>query len=380
VRVLAVVDSLTLGGAESLLATLARAASPAGLDLQVVTIGSPRDQRSLLLPMLRDAGLEPRFLSIPRLADPRAIPRLALAIRASGCDVVHAHLEYAATLVPPAARLVGRQAVCTFHHMAQPLPGKEAVKERLAVAVANRSRGVIFVSDASLGSFAARYRRNDATWVVVRNGVDLERFRPEPAALPAELAVPPGVPVATIVAALRAPKGHRTVIDAWPLVREQVPEARLLLVGSGGEEPGLRRRAAVLGLGDAVVFAGIRTDVDVLLRASELALLPSESEALPTSLMEAAACGKPVVATAVGGVPEVVRAGETGVLVAPGDVGAFARAIVDLLTQPSRRDAMGTAARRLAEERFDMHTWVGLLGRVYRGAARGVPAVTALAA
>lgn len=369
-RVLAVVDSITLGGAEALLATLAGAAPQAGLELDVVSVGPPHPDRSQLASVLRAAGIEPRYLSIPRLAHPNAIPALARAIRASRCDVVHAHLEYAATLVPPAARIVARPAVCTFHHIAAPLARRDAVKERLAVEVASRSRGVIFVSEASRRSFAERYG-DRSRWMVVHNGVDLARFRPEAASMPTDLGVPDGAPVATMVAALRPGKGHVAAIEAWSSVTASCPSARLLLVGSGPLEPALRARASALGVADSIVFAGLRSDVDLILRASSVVVLPSESEALPTSLMEAAACGRPVVATPVGGVGEVVSDGSTGLLVPVGDRRALAEALGGLLVRDARWHGMGAAARRIAEERFDRVAWARRLAVVYAEAVAG---------
>jgi glycosyltransferase involved in cell wall biosynthesis len=326
-----------------------------------------------MLSMLERSGLKPSFLSIPRLVSPKAIPVLARTIRNSGCDVVHAHLEYAATLAPAAARLVGRPAVCTFHHIPHRLPVKEAVKERLAVTIASRSQAMIFVSSASMQAFAARYRSNPTSWICIHNGVDLSRFNPAPASFPPELGISEGSAVATLVAAMRGGKGHEAALAIWPSVVAQVPGARLLFIGSGPEEADLRRRADAAGMGDAVVFAGTRADVSRLIRASSLVLLPSESEALPTALIEAAACGRAAVATAVGGVPEVVSHGQTGLLVPVGDVRALSAAIVALLSDRERRVTMGTAARVLAEERFDMYRWARKLRSVYDGVVGGRP-------
>lgn len=382
-RVLAVLDSLSFGGAENLVTTLAAVGPQVGLEVDVLSLAPPTPERSAWLPVLRRAGLEPRFLGLRRLAQPDAVPLLARAIRAARCDVVHAHLEYSATLAPPAAALAGRRAVCTFHHTPGPLRGREAARERLAVVVANRSRGVIFVSAASRAGFAARYHSRPDRWAVLRNGVDLDRYRPAPAAAPAappaDLAIPAGAPVVTVVAALRPPKGHAVALAAWPAVLAAVPEARLLLVGSGPQEAALRAQARSLAIADRVVFAGLRGDVPQLLAASTLALLPTWTEALPTALAEAAAAGVPAVASAVGGVPEVVADGSSGLLVPPGDPAALAAAVTRLLCDDGRRAAMGQAARALAERRFDAVRWATRLRAGYAAAAAGRPAGPALA-
>jgi glycosyltransferase involved in cell wall biosynthesis len=369
-RVLMVIDSLRLGGAERVLATLSATAPAAGFRFEVAVLSAPGSHRSVMEPVLADAGVPIHYLSIGRLTDPRALPRLAGAIRASGCEVVHAHLEDSATLVPPAARIVGRRTVCSFHHVVVPLARREEVKERLAVAVANRSGGVVFVSRSSLESFALAYGGPRANWSVVENGVDLDRFTPEPATMPAELAVPAGAPVVTLVAALRRRKGHAVALAAWPAVLDSFPDAHLLMVGDGSEQEALRARAQGLGVGHRVIFAGTRTDVAQLIRASTLVVLPSEHEALPTTLIEAAACGRPVVATDVDGVPEVVMDGETGLLVAPGDEFALAQAVTALLGDEPRRLRMGARARALAQERFDARRWAERLYEIYERVAR----------
>jgi len=368
-KVLMVIDALHLGGAERVLATLSRVSEQAGFRFVVDVLAAPGSRRSMMQPVLEAAGVPIEYLSIRRLADPRALPRLVAAIRSSQCDLVHAHLEYAATLVPLAARIAGRPAVCTFHHTAVPLGRREAAKERLAVAAANRSANVIFVSEASRASFADVYGGARANWVVIENGVDLDHFTPERAQLPPELGIPQGAPVVSIVGALRWRKGHHVALDAWPAVLERVPDATLLIVGEGPEEHALRAKALELGLSERVVFAGMRTDVAELMRASTLLALPSQHEALPTTLIEAAACGRAVIATDVDGVPEVVADGSTGLLVPFGDAHALARATLELLEDGERRAQMEREARALALARFDDRRWARRLYAAYERAA-----------
>lgn len=371
-NVLVLIDSLTLGGAENVLATLARAAPAVGIRLQVTSLEAPRGERATLLAALERAGLRPRFLGIPRLAHPAAVPRVAAAVRDSGCDVVHAHLEYAAVLAPIAARMCGRRAVATLHHVPGRLPRREALKERLAVSAATRGGGLICVSRASLDAFADRYRSRPGAWTVVHNGVDLSLFDPAPAPPPADLSLPAGAPLVAFVAAMRGRKGHACALHAWRRLADSRPDARLLLVGSGAEEPALRALARRLGLDGSVRFTGYRDDVARLMRASTLVLLPSQIEALPTTLIEAAACGRAVVASDVGGVPEVVTHGRSGLLVPPDDPDRLAGAVRALLDDGPRREAMGRAAREIAERRFDMHLWARRLRRVYERVAAGV--------
>lgn len=375
-RVLTVVDAFRLGGAETLIAQLGRVAAQSGLDLQVLSILDRGPDRSALEPLLREVGLEPQYLGVRRTLDPTAVPRLVSFIRRSGADVVHAHLEMAMTLALPAAALAGRPGVGTFHHVHRPLSGRAAARERLAVEVATRSKAAIFVSQASLTSFADRYRpgrRVPKSWTVVHNGIDLDYFSPATEAspqLPADLALSgSGYRVVTLLAALRDFKGITHAVRAWPAVLARVPEARLLLVGSGSEEASLRAQVADLGLTESVVFAGMRSDIPEILRASEVVLLPSiYGENLPTVLMEAGGCGRPVVASDVGGISDIVADRETGLLVRPGDAAGIADAVVRLLEDRDLAEAMGRAGRQRMERLFDAHGWVANLRRVYETA------------
>ena len=382
-RVLTVVDAFRLGGAETLIAQLGRVAAEADLDLQVLSILDRGPDRSALEPLLREVGLEPQYLGVRRTLDPTAVPRLVSFIRRSGADVVHAHLEMAMTLALPAATLAGRPGVGTFHHVHRPLSGRAALRERLAVEVATRSKAAIFVSQASLTSFADRSRpgrRVPKSWTVVHNGIDLDYFSPATEAspsLPADLGLSDPAPsggyrVVTVLAALRDFKGITHAVRAWPDVLARVPEARLLLVGSGSEEASLRSQVADLGLTETVLFAGMRSDIPEILRASEVVLLPSiYGENLPTVLMEAGGCGRPVVASDVGGISDIVADRETGLLVRPGDAAGIADAVVRLLGDRVLAEAMGGAGRQRMERLFDAHGWAANLRRVYATAMGG---------
>jgi len=372
VKVLVVIDSLSFGGAENVLVTLAAEAPRLGLELDLVSLAPPTRGRAIWLTRLQAAGFEPRFLDVERLTQRDAVPRLTQVVRSSGCDVVHAHLETASTLAPVAARIAHRPALCTLHHVPGPLTGRDALRERLAVAVASRSAGLLLVSQASYDGFAARYPRSHRPdrWRVVRNGVDVHRFQPlaeeDRAGLPLDLGVPAGAPTVALVGHMRPGKGHEVAVRAWPEVLRSTPEARLLLIGNGPLEQSLRALAEELGVADRVVFAGARDDVQVLLPRTDLVVLPTRTEALPTVLMEAAASGVASVATAVGGVPEVVVDGETGWLVDEAAPAAFAEALRAALPDPAETRRRGRAARIRAESHFGSAAWAERLAACYR--------------
>ena len=373
-RILTLIDAFKLGGAETLVASLARVGAQAGIDLDVLSLHPSTPERSTLEPLLREAGLQPRYLNVRRTTDLAGMGSLVKAIKASGADVVHAHLEMAITLGVPAAALAGVPAVCTFHHVHRPLAGRAGGRERLAVSMASRSKQTIFVSEASRRSFVAKYRRNGVTpanWTVLHNGIDLDQFAPPAvgttAELPADLRG--SGPVVTVLAALRDFKGIENAVRAWPAVLAEHPDARLLLVGSGDQEAILRAYVQNLDLTGSVVFTGMRSDVTEILRGSDIVALPStHGENLPTVLMEAGACGRPVVASRIGGIPDIVDDGRTGLLVPAGNPTELAVSLNSLLDDPARRARMGAAARIRIEERFDNHLWAANLAELYRRA------------
>jgi glycosyltransferase involved in cell wall biosynthesis len=380
-KVLAVIDGLALGGAENLLSTLGRVGPRHDLHISVLSLGHDTGSTATWLDVLHQAGLSVEFLGLTRLREPGGIPRLARAIRRADPDVVHAHLEDSATLAPLATRLTGHACVSTYHHVAVPRQGRKRWRERLSIGAANRGERVLFVSAASRDSFAAIYGGPRPHWQVVHNGVELDRFTVPVAgsgpALPAGLGIPEDVPVVTVLGRLGTGKGQAVAVAAWPRVLERVPDAHLLLVGDGPLESDLRRQVDDLGLHHRVVFAGRRRDAERIMSASTLTCLPTIREALPTALIEAAACGVPAVASATSGVLEVVDDGRTGLLFPYGDERRLADAVVALLEDDPRRSAMGTAARRLAERRFDAEIWADQLHAVYQQArdqaARGWP-------
>jgi glycosyltransferase involved in cell wall biosynthesis len=191
---------------------------------------------------------------------------------------------------------------------------------------------------------------------VIPNGIDIERFRPrQPAgALRDELGIAAGTPVVGIVAALRPEKNHELFLRAAALVRREVPGARFLVIGDGPQLAALESLARRLGLAGAVRFLGTRADVPALLSLIDVVLLTSHTEASPVSLLEAMASEKPVVATRVGSVEEVVLDGRTGFLVPPGAAEELARRTVELLGSREPAAAMGRAGRQRVLESWSL--------------------------
>jgi L-malate glycosyltransferase len=168
----------------------------------------------------------------------------------------------------------------------------------------------------------------------------------------AAMGVPMGSLVVGNVAALTGHKDHATLIEAVALLRERLPRVVLVIAGEGELRAPLEAQARELGLSGSVVFTGFRTDLDRLMPAFTVFCLSSHMEGLGTSLLDAMAFGRPVVATAAGGIPEAVEDGKTGLLVPPRDPRALADALHALLTDEARARAMGAAGRQRFLARF----------------------------
>jgi glycosyltransferase involved in cell wall biosynthesis len=206
--------------------------------------------------------------------------------------------------------------------------------------------------------------------VTVHEGIDLERVDAAPAAkLHEELWLPHHAPIVGNVAALVPHKGQRHLIEAAALVVRQVPDARFVIAGEGELRPALERQIREHHLEKHVLLAGFRPDVLSLHKAFDIFVMSSVTEGLGTSLLDAMACAKPVVATAAGGIPEVVAEGETGFIVPPRDHQAMADAIVQLLKEPALQERLGTAGRARVRDRFSADRMLRDTLRVYQRVA-----------
>jgi glycosyltransferase involved in cell wall biosynthesis len=202
---------------------------------------------------------------------------------------------------------------------------------------------------------------------VIHNGIDLDRFVPREsnAVFRQRLGIPLDAPVAGVVAYLRPEKNLGLFLEAAANVHDRLPHARYLIIGDGPERRNLESLARDLGIESSVHFAGLCADVRDGLAAMDVVMLTSLCEAFPISLLEAMATAKPVIATRVGAIPEMVDHGQTGLLVAPNDCDGLAVAMTELLADPARRGQMGRSARSCVEQRFDVNTMVRAYERLF---------------
>lgn len=214
-----------------------------------------------------------------------------------------------------------------------------------------------------------------ARCVTIPNGVDTQRFRPIDAGARARLRAMLGFGddecLIGCVASFTEVKQHATLIEAFAQVWRGYPQVRLLLVGHGPLRPQLERQIDSLGVAPSVSFLGPRGDVEQILPALDIFVLASRSEGMSNAILEAQACAVAVVATAVGGNAELVRSQSMGILVPAADPQALARALSELVAAPSRRVAMGTAAREQVQRDHSLAAMSAAYQRLYEELSDG---------
>jgi len=354
--VLAVIDHLSLGGAEMLLGQFAASAPRAGIRLSVAYLeesdGSPAAEP------LRKAGIEPINLNLRGRLRVSHLRGMRRHMRATRPDIVHTHMGSSDLLGGLAARSLRIPTVSTIHSVKQRSVGVAVAKETM-FTLGRRccSSRVIVVSDCARRAYLEHSPELDKRVVRIYNGIDLAAAPGGGAAVRRELGIGADDLLVGMISALRPEKGHDLAIETIATLRRRFPRLRLLIVGRGAHAGDVARLAAPLG--DGVVLAGLRTDVAAVLDALDVCLHPSRLDAFPTTLIEALAASVPVLATAVGGIPEIIDDGVTGVLVpSPPCVDDLADALGALLADEPRRRALAIAGRRAYVRRFRAGPWI----------------------
>jgi glycosyltransferase involved in cell wall biosynthesis len=355
-RVVFVINDLRRAGAETQLVTLATGLDRARFQASVLILKTANDFES----ELRDAGVPVVALGRRSPWDLHVLLRLRRSLAAARPDVVHSYLAFANMLVAVAAPWAGVPVVILSQRSSYEA-SMTPFWRRVARWGHRRASHVIVNSESARREELAA-GQPERTITCVPNGVALPAASAAPAR--ALLGLPAG-PLALCLAQLAHEKAHSGLLEAWPRVRDAVPGAALGLVGDGPLRDSLERQAARLGIADSVLFLGFRHPATPFLVAADVVVLPSLTEGLPNALLEAMALARPCVATAVGGIPELIEHGSSGWLVKPGDPGSLAEGLTSLLRDPERARAFGDAARERVRERFSIARMVEATERVY---------------
>jgi glycosyltransferase involved in cell wall biosynthesis len=376
VRLLQFLTLFAVGGTERQVMNLARGLDPSRFEVHFACLKRVGEY----VEEIERSGRPLTEYPIDRMYGPKTWRRqaqLARDLRRAGIRLVHTYGFWTNVFGIPAARLAGTPAVVgAVRDTCDDLTPAQRRVQRLACRLADA---------VVVNAEAIKRRLVDDGWdpahiTVIRNGVDLAPFdRPrEPGRVRRELGLPPDAPLVAVFARLTPVKGIEYFLEAAKAVADRFPEARFLVVGEarlirdgvaieGPCKRDLQARAARLGLADRVVFTGFRPDVPDVLAEVAVSVLPCVlNEGLSNSVLESMAAGVPVVATTVGGNPEVVEDGVTGFLVPPRDGAALARGIGVLLSDRARAAGLGRAARSAVERKFSTGELVRRTERFYQ--------------
>lgn len=353
-----VIDSLEVGGAETVVAALCRSHAAAGHRVEV---------HCLMTAGPLAAELQQEGVPVYVLASGSAWTlawRLFRAFRLSRPDVVHCHNKAATIHAAAAARLAGARAIVSTRHGMGPLPFRLRPELKFWITAAILCDRVVAVCDAARRNMASGAALVAHKVVTIRNGA-------HPARISAGEWVPKAGFTLVSVGRLARPKDFDTLLRAVALARAAVPDLGLWIVGDGGEAPALRQLCAELNLTSVVRFCGDRRDVGTWLRAADVFVLSSTSEGLPISMLEAMASGLPAIVTEVGALPELVALSGAGKTVPVRNVPWLARAIVEFAHRRHELAALGERASRCYRAHFTTDRMAREYLALYRACLRG---------
>jgi len=376
-RVLArVITRLNIGGPAQ--QAIALTAAFNGEDFRTVLFAGREDPREgSLWRAAEAAGVSP--VRVPGLtrairpgADLIALAALTRHLRRLRPDLVHTHTAKAGAVGRMAAFLAGVPVrVHTFHgHVLTGYfgPAATALFRHIETALARRTNLLIAVSPRQREELIGLKVAEPDRIAVIPLGLDLAPFlnaAPHAGRLRAELGLPPETPLVGLVARLVPIKGVDLFLRAAALLRKRLPRVRFVIAGDGPEREALEGQAAALGLDGALRFLGWRHDLPALYADLDLLALSSRNEGTPVCLLEAMAAGVPVVAAAVGGVPDLVQDRVTGRLTPPQDAGALASAMAEILADRPAAQAYAAAARAAVFPKHDTKTLIATMRAWY---------------
>jgi len=354
IKVLEMIDQPFLGGGQISLLSLAK-----GLDKDKFEVLAASGEGGPLVDELGKLGIPHIPIDFRKSSGPGAVARIVTALEGVSIDVLHTHGGVAGLYGRLAAKKAGiPEVVHTLHgihylHYRNPL-----LKWAFIVLERRLSRStdaVIFVSQADLKKGMKLRLAPAGKARLIRNGVDPAVMIPgfDRAAKTNEFGSA-GRPLVVAVSRLHRQKGLKHLLRAVPLIREEVPAVKVMIVGGGPLESRLASEVGRLRIGESVALLGERKDAHEVLAIADVFVLPSLWEGLPYVLIEAATLGKPIVATDIDGVREVVQNGETGILVPPGDPGRLAAALILLLRDRDLAGRLGERAKRHIPPAFSL--------------------------
>ena len=370
-KVLHLRTSAAFWGPERQILQLIRPLRERGIVVDVLVLYRRPSKGTLIHPLVaraREHGAMADQIQDSGWWSPGVMAEVTRYLRSGGYDLLHTH-EYKGNLIGgwSAWRLDVPSVASVRGYTDRTLPLRIYKWLDLGVTLRLFTR-IVTVSEA-MRRQVLRAGHPARRVLTLHDAVDATTFSPDRLQLGVqvqqELGYTPAHLLVCAVGRLSPEKGHGFLLAAFKEVIAAVPEARLVLAGEGSLRSRLQAQAARCGLSEHVIFAGYRDDVEAIIAASDLLVMPSLREGFGDPIIEAMALCKPVIASRVGGIVEIVHDGETGLLVPPGDPGALAQAIINLLRDPQARERMGRQGRQVALSEFSVERLAGQLATVY---------------
>jgi glycosyltransferase involved in cell wall biosynthesis len=358
INIVLIVEDLKLGGMERVIENIALHSDTEKFAMSVLCLSRGGDIADKLL----SAGRDIEILGIHSYHNPLNIARLVKWLRKKKVDIVHTHGYPAGVIGRVAAVIAG--VPCIYHHVHSTYLELNRKHHYIEKVLSRFSRRIICCSEAVKNFVLEKENIAGDKLSVIYNGVpnsDSITDR-DIAELRNSLGFPENTMIVGCVASLTEHKGHRYLLEAF----RETENAALLIIGDGPGRKELEKLSLQLGITKRAVFTGHKMDVSPYIRLMDIAVLPSsEREGLGISMIEAMVFSKPVIATSVGGLTEVVEDGKTGILVEAKNSKAIASALTKLLSAPHLRRSMGVRGRKRYEKMFSLHDMINKLGNLY---------------
>ncbi len=361
INVIHLVEELTIGGLEKILTTIVLNLNKEKYNVSVWCLR----EGGFFANKLVKEGIDVKILHISTSRNPLSIYKLYKLLKSHKFDIIHTHAYSAGTIGRISAFLAGIPVIISHNHSVYDYYNKYYhFVEWLLSHITDK---IICISDV-VNRFANKTQRiNAKKLITIHNGIDSEYAVSEKrtSGLRKELGIPVDHSVICTIAHMEEHKGIKYLIESASLLLQSRNDVSFLLVGEGALKEELKILCADLKIEKNVIFAGERSDIPEILSLTDIFVLPSLREGLGLAILEAMACGKPVIATNVGGIPEIVKDGVSGILVSPKDPEVLHSAMNELLGNREKLRKMGYNGKRVCNESFDSKTMIGKIEDLY---------------
>ena len=364
------IDSLRPGGAEQLMVPILKNLKDL-FNIRVcalqVRAGNPIGEQ------LKAQGIPVDLVEIPNLRSLNNLPSIIKYLRAQNPDLIHTQLQFADVLGSTAGKLLGIPTISTQHTIDSNTELTSAgMRQKLTwFCLRNFSKTVIAVSNQTREYHIKLGNIPPSKIITLHNGIDIAKFSEVSKSTGEKIRQQYGIPndanVILTIAVLREKKGVQYLISALPQILEYHPNTVYLVVGDGDFRSYLDDLVIQKGLSGKVIFTGHQTNVPNYLAAADLFVLPTLIDAFPTVLLEAMAASKPIIASNVGGIPEIIQSGTTGILVEAEAPDQLAEQISQLITNPSQAEQLAITGHNTVLEKFSIQKQVNKLEEIYLG-------------